>query len=224
MKFNRFAGALGVVAVAGFLAGRADFTTGSNALAQDHHDHDHDHAQHDHGGETSASKMQKMMQKMHEAGTPGKHHKVLDKMVGTWEGTYTWKPAPGIPATEMQGTATREWVMGGRYIKETVHSSFAGSEFTGIGYLGYNNTTGEYQMCWIDSHSTGIYTESGSYDPTTKTLRTWSQHTNPMTGKVMHTQSKIDMSTPDRQTMIGYATGPDGEWFKMFEGTFEKVD
>jgi len=226
MKINRFAVALGVVAVAGFLAGRADFPAGSNALAQDHPGGDHPHSDHPQqdGDQAMSPELMEMFAKMDAAGKPGKHHELLKKMVGTWEGTYSWTPGPGIPPMEMEGTATRELIMGGRYIKETVKSTFHGQEFEGIGYIGYNNLTGTYEMCWIDSQSTGIYTESGAYDPSTKTLRTFAEHTNPMTGKVMHCQGELDMSSPGRQVMVGHCTGPNGEWFKMFEGTFEKVD
>lgn len=220
MKINRFAVTLGVVAVAAFMAGRADLSPGSSAVAQD--EHGHMHSQHE-GGEMS-SQMAEWMERMHEAGEPGKHHEVLDRLTGTWEGTYTWTMAPGVPPMEMEGSATREWVLNGRYLKETVTSDFQGQPFTGVGYIGYNNTTGEYEMVWMDSHSTGIYTENGSFDPTTQTFMTWSRQVNPMTGKVMHTQGKMDLSTPNRQTMVGYGTGPNGEWYKMFEGTFEKVD
>lgn len=225
MKFNRFGVTLGVVAVAAFVAGRADLSFSNDAAAQEHpgdHPRAQDHPGAQNQGEMSGQ-MQEWMQRMHEAGEPGEHHDVLNKLVGEWEGTYTWTMAPGIPPMEMQGTATREWVLNGRYLKETVKSSFQGEEFMGIGFIGYNNTTGEYEFVWMDSHSTGIYTETGSFDPTTETLMTWSRHMNPMTGKMMHTSGRVDLSNNNRQTMTGYGTGPDGQWFTMFEGTMHRV-
>ncbi len=222
MKINRFAVSLGVVAVAAFLAGRADFSFNSNAIAQDHkHDHDNGHA-HDQGAGMS-DQMTEMFAKMEEAGQPGKHHKVLDRLVGTWEGTYTVTMMPGMPPMEMEGRAEREWILGGRYLKETVTSSFQGEEFHGLGFLGYNNTTGEYEMIWMDSHSTGIYKESGSYDPTTQTLMTFSHMANPMTGKMSHSSSRVDLSNSNRQRITGMGTGPNGEWYTMFGGDFRRV-
>jgi hypothetical protein len=32
----------------------------------------------------------------------------------------------------------------------------------------------------------------------------------------------MDMSNPNRHTMVGYMTGPDGKEFKSFEGVMER--
>jgi hypothetical protein len=223
MKSGKYALGLGVVAVAAFLVGRSDLTLNSAAIAQHDHDHDHGHAHAQAGDDAMSGEMMEMMERMHTAGEPGPQHEVLNALIGEWEGSFSWSMAPGVPAMEMPGKVKREWVLDGRYVKETVESSFEGQAFHGMGFVGYDNTTGEYQFVWMDSHSTGIYTETGSYDPTSKTLMTWSRHINPATNRMMHSASRIDLSSKDRQTMKGQATGPDGQWFTMFEGDMKRI-
>jgi len=111
-----------------------------------------------------------MMEKWKEFSTPNENHKVLDTLVGDWDYTIKWWMSPDAKPEESKGTSGIEWIMGGRFIEQTVEGTSMGQPFEGMGIMGYDNEKKQYQSVWIDNMGTGVMTGSGSYDPNTKTL------------------------------------------------------
>lgn len=164
-----------------------------------------------------------MMAAMMEAGTPGQHHKYLDAMLGTWEGTMKWTPAPGAPAMEFPGVATREWVLDGRYLREVVKSGAAGGmSFEAIGYTGYNNLDHRYETVWMDSMSTAIFPGHGTYNPATKVFTFHQEMRDAATGRVVASWGEMNMSDPNRHVMKGWCYAEDGSVFQNAEGVFTR--
>lgn len=115
--------------------------------------------------------MQEMMKKWEEAGTPGAAHKVLNDFVGSWTVTMKWwMEGPDKPPMEYSGASTIQWVLGGRFLEERYAGEMMGKPFEGIGFLGYDNFRGRYQIIWLDNSSTAIFTASGTYDADQKAL------------------------------------------------------
>lgn len=164
-----------------------------------------------------------MMAAMAAAGTPGPWHKHLERMIGDWEGTYRMWMSEDAPAMEMPGHAHREWTLDGRFIKETVTSEGPWGSFLGYGYLGYDNMTQQYTSVWLDNMSTGIWTESGAFDPETGIFRMFGEHRDPATGRMIPMWSEVDCSKPDVQTVVGWAIGESGKPYKHFAGEFTRV-
>ena len=163
------------------------------------------------------------MQAYIEAGTPGEFHKKLDVLVGDWEGEFTIWMDPSDPPMLSKGTVKREWVFGGRYLKETIEATSAMGTFTGMGFFGYNNVDGQYEMVWMDSMSTGIYFETGIYDPDKKVLVTRGSHRDPGSGKLILTKGTLDLSRSDEHVYAGYLIGSDGREFKHFAGVTKRI-
>ncbi len=163
------------------------------------------------------------MQAMMESGTPGENHKVLDALVGDWAGEWKIYWAPDQEPAVSQGTVKREWILGGRYIQEYVEATGAMGTFNGVGYSGFNNIDGQYEFVWMDSMSTAIFFETGTYDPKTKILTSRNSRRDPATGKVINGWGKLDLSKPDRHTFVGYATTAGGQEYKCFEGVLNRV-
>jgi hypothetical protein len=144
-------------------------------------------------------------------------------MVGEWDGSFKiWMEADAAPMMST-GTISRKWVVGGRFLKEVVIATSDMGPFEGLGYLGYNNYDRQYQTVWMDSMSTGIYTETGTFHPDKKVLHTAGDHRDPATGRVVHSWGKMDMTNPDRHVYTGYATDPEGRTYKAFEGVTERT-
>ncbi|MCH8151678.1 MAG: DUF1579 family protein [Planctomycetes bacterium] len=212
MRINR--NVWGLLAVAGlaFAAGRLSIVSGGQPLASAQP------AQDQPDMEMSAE-----MEAKAKAGAPGEHHQYLNRMIGEWEGMFTMWMEPGEEAMmRMPGTVSREWVLNGRYIRETVDSESEWGKFRGLGYMGYNNIDGQYEFIWMDTKSTAIMFETGTYDPESKVLTTRGSHRDPASGQVFNTRGILDLSNPSRHTYVSYATGPDGKEFKNFEGTLER--
>jgi hypothetical protein len=158
-----------------------------------------------------------------EAGAPGEHHRLLDPLVGDWEGVVRIWMEPGGEPMEWPGTASREWTLDGRFVHERVESQSPFGPFRGFGAMGYNNLDGQYEFIWMENMSTGIMWATGHYDPDTKTLHSRGSYRDPATGKLVWSRGEIDMSRPNVNTFVGYAVGPDGREFKNMEGEFRRT-
>ncbi len=211
MTINRSVWGLLAVAGIAFAAGRLSIVLGGQPLASAQP------AQDQPDMEMSAE-----MEAMAKAGAPGEHRRYLNRMIGEWEGTFRMWMEPGAEPMEMAGTVKREWVLDGRYIHETVESESKWGPFRGVGYIGYNNIDGQYEFIWMDTESTAIMFETGTYDPDSKVLTTRGSHRDPASGQVFSSRGTLDLSDPNRHTYVGYSTGPDGKEFKHFEGTMER--
>ncbi|MBT8484987.1 MAG: DUF1579 family protein [Phycisphaerales bacterium] len=200
---------LGLAALVGlgFVAGRMDiFATTAAVAVQD----------------APPAEMDPQMQAWMDAGTPTKHHKYLNVMNGTWDAKFTMWMEPGAPPMVSIGTIKRHWALDGRYLAEEVEAQTDFGTFHGLGYLGYNNVDGQYEFIWMDSMSTAIMSETGSYNPETKVMHTRGSMRDPASGHIIASRGMLDMSDPDRHVYTGYMTGADGKEYKSFEGISER--
>jgi len=119
--------------------------TGANAIAQPEGEMD----------------MEAMMQTMRESSKPGPHHKLLKPMVGKWNCEMSFVMPDGS-SVEAKGKSVNDWVLGGRYLKQTFTAdNFVGAPFEGFGFIGYDKHKGHYVSNWLDDMSTGIMMVTG---------------------------------------------------------------
>ena len=128
MKVNKNIVGVAAIAVLAFAAGRIGFVVGgqSTAIAQDQ-------------GETEMTPEQKAMMK---AATPGKHHQYLDALVGDFTADVKIWMTPDSEPMQFTGTLSREWVLDGHFVMETVKADSPMGLFEAIGFVGYNNIDG----------------------------------------------------------------------------------
>jgi hypothetical protein len=196
-----------------YAAGRAGVFAGDRAIASVQQ-----------MNESEQSRPSLEMQAAAEFGSPSKHHRVLDVLIGTFSGEFIIRTGPDAPPTTTRGTVTREWVLDGRYVREIVRAEGETGPFEGIGYIGYDNFDGQYEMVWMDSASTGIEFDTGNFHPDEKVMHVRESRRDPVTGRLVNAWSKLDLSDPDRHTMVGYATDIDGRTYRAVEGTLERED
>ncbi|MHC4127808.1 MAG: DUF1579 family protein [Planctomycetota bacterium] len=157
-----------------------------------------------------------------QVGDPGKHHRALDPLVGTWEGDFKFRMEPDAPPMASHGTVTREWILGGRFLKEVFTATSDMGEFEGLSFIGYDNFDGQYRSFWMENASTAFYMETGTLHPDRNVLHMAGDHRNPVTGRLAHTWGKLDLSSPDRHVYTAYSTGPEGRTFTAMEGVLER--
>ena len=105
---------------------------------------------------------QAMMEAWTKAGALGEPHQAFAKQAGTWDLTVRMFMDPNIPPMESKSTATRELMLGGRFMVEHVKGDMGPmGPFEGHGILGYNNLTRQYDHIWMDSMSTGMMVSHG---------------------------------------------------------------
>jgi hypothetical protein len=157
-----------------------------------------------------------------DVGSPGPHHEMLDQLVGAWDGVFQVTLEPGAPPAVYSGAVNREWILGGRFVREVVKATSDEGPFEGLGYMGYDNFDRQYQSFWMDTTSTGLHVETGNYHPDRKVLHMASDGRDPVTGRVVHSWGKLDMSNPDRHVYTGYSTDPEGRTYTAVEGVLER--
>ena len=157
------------------------------------------------------------MEAMMKAGMPGEAHKKLEPLIGDW--TYKvkiWFDPSGAPM-DGTGTCKRQWILGGRYVREEYKGDETPEPFQGIGVVGYDNLRKKYTSAWIDSMSTGIVTGTATFDATGKTMTTLMENLDPVTGKPAKGRDVVDLSDKNKQTITAFKTAPDGKESKVME-------
>ena len=103
-------------------------------------------------------------------GTPGPEHKLLQPLIGSWKVEVKMYMEPDAKATLTKGQSKREWVLGKRYMAEHYKGNFFGMDFEGMGITGYDRYKKRFVGGWIDSMSTGMISQTGQYNPKTKSF------------------------------------------------------
>jgi hypothetical protein len=176
---------------------------------------------------TPGGAMEEMMKKMMEYGTPGEAHKRMEPLVGKWEFEMRWWMSPGAEPQTSKGTCETKWIMGGRYLQQSVTGPGAAPEappFHGQGMLGYDNMKKQYFYTWIDDMSTGMMVGIGSVDATGKVITCAGECPDPMTGQLAKKwRGVVKIESNDKNTYEMYSTGPDGKESKDMEMVYTRV-
>ena len=154
---------------------------------------------------------------------PGPGHQVLDAIVGTWEGAgKIWDSIDSEPIP-IQATVERHWVLGGRYLREAVQVRTPGEElYEALGFIGYNNGAGQYELLTIDNASTSMLLEHGKFNPDTQQLVIRGTSRDPATGYVLYRRIVMDLSQEGKISVVGHLTDEEGREYKFLEGSVSR--
>lgn len=87
---------------------------------------------------------------------PGEQHRWLEPLTGKWDVQMRVWPAAGAqPVTSTELAATREWILGGRYLREELTGRFADQPSTRVGLLSYNNLEQRFEFLTADTFEPG---------------------------------------------------------------------
>jgi len=118
------------------------------------------------------------------AGTPGKGHELLRRLVGTWDIVgRTWMEGPAGPVSESWGVIETRWLIPGLWIQDEVKTEMMGRPFHGFGITGYDNVKRKYVGVWLDGMSTALLAMEGNLDSTGKTLLLFGTASDPVSGE-----------------------------------------
>jgi hypothetical protein len=170
-------------------------------------------------GEQDFQKMMEMMKKM---GEPGPYHDHLNVFEGNWKATVKHWRGPGEPEVS-EATIKYEWILGGRFLRETVKGAFEGEPFEGFGLIGYDNAKKQYCTVWCDNMSTGIYTSHGTCDDSGKVFTYYSTHTNPVTGEDEKGRSVAKVINDNTFVSTMYGIDEDGNQQNRLEITCNRM-
>jgi hypothetical protein len=93
----------------------------------------------------------------------------------------------------------------------------ANTPCVGVGNWGYDPVEKKYVGTWVDSMTPHITIISGRYDPKTKTMTHTSEGRDPTSGQKFKRISTLRYMDDGTRLVEAYATGPDGQTWKMME-------
>ena len=155
---------------------------------------------------------------------PGPEHAKLKALEGSWNCTYKMMWDPSGPK-EDKGTLERKWIMGGRFLMETVKSPpmMPGMpEFEGMALIGYDNTQKKFVMKWIDNMGTGFMDLVGTFDAAGKVMTCDAEMWDPMTGKPSKQKHVLTIKDDKSHSIQMFGPGPDGKEMLHFDMTCTK--
>ncbi|MEE8170154.1 MAG: DUF1579 domain-containing protein [Phycisphaerae bacterium] len=148
--------------------------------------------------------MEAVMKEWMALSQPGKMHKFLQGMAGTWDAkAKMWMGGPGTPATESTGRQITKSVLGGRFILDTYVGEFKmpGPDgemqtmpFEGIGITGYDNFRNMFVATWADNMGTPLHVMKGNLDQSGKVLTMYGEMDEPslkITGRLVKYVTRI---------------------------------
>jgi len=165
-------------------------------------------------------KVDPAMEEMMKLAAPGEMHKKLEPFVGKWKTVVKTFMGPGEPEVS-EGTSTSEWILGGRYVRETFNGTFAGMPFEGRGLTGYDNIGKEFVGVWVDTMGTGVLTSTGKMDPNGKVFNWQLTIPNPMPGTPNTMRAVVEIVNDKTHTFTTYVM-LDGKEVKQMEITYTR--
>lgn len=154
--------------------------------------------------------MAAMMQAWQAAATPGAPQQELAEMAGTWKMHVKMWMEPGAEPEVSEATATRQMILGGRYLEEKVSGTTMGQPFEGRGLTGFDNVKGKYWSTWVDNMGTGVMTSVGEKEPSGR-LVFHGTYNDPMSKQ------------PVKNKTVMWKEGPNKEVMEMWEHRGEKM-
>jgi hypothetical protein len=149
---------------------------------------------------------------------PGAEHRKLEPMAGSWTWAGKFWMKPDEKPMESKGTAERAWVLGGRFLRDSIESKGGPfGDFHGIGYTGYDKLRGKYTGTWMDSMCTQISPSLGTVDKTGKVFTFDRENIDPMSKELVKGKDVIRILSDDEHVMEMYKMLPDNKEFKVME-------
>jgi len=100
---------------------------------------------------------------------PDSEHQLLASLSGQWVVTQSLWSTPGKPPKIDRGTADLAMILNGRHLRQALRID-DGTNFEGLGYVGYDGTTGKFFSTWMDVNFPGIVIARGSFDAGSKSI------------------------------------------------------
>jgi hypothetical protein len=175
------------------------------------------------GGAPKMPSEEEMMKAWMAVATPGEAHKKLEPIVGTFDVKTTSWMAPGKPPEESTGTSENKWILGNRYVEQTVSGTMMGQTFSGVGFTGYDNYKKKYVGTWMDTMGTMIMMSTGTMDASGKKLTSWSVMDDVVAKKPAKIKSLLTILDNDHHKFEMWGPGPDGKTLKVLEINYTRT-
>src|SRR5262249_15813738 len=142
--------------------------------------------------------------------------KKLQPFVGDWTFTLKLWSDPSQPPAELTGTIERQWIMGGRFVQETVKGEYDGKTFEGMGLLGYDNGQKKFTRALVSGLKGKISNGLATCDASGKKFECATEECCPLTGETVQGRDEVIIESNDRIVTNIFKT-VDGKEMKAME-------
>lgn len=97
--------------------------------------------------------------------------RALKSLDGKWKTTIrSWSDKAGGSPVESTGKVEFKTVLGGKFVHESASGKMATTDFSGIGYWGYNENRKKFTRVWMDSLTSMTIQSEGTIDNASQTI------------------------------------------------------
>lgn len=152
------------------------------------------------------------------------HHALLAEDVGTWDADCKlYFLGPGSEPMRFAGVETIE-MMGDLWMLQHFEGELGGLPFEGRAMVGWDAEKKKYVGVWADTMTSHMAEMEGTYDPATRTMTTWVDGRDPLTGQATrekHVERHVD---DDTRLFEMHAPSPmaEGQLVKVMEVTYRR--
>jgi hypothetical protein len=94
-------------------------------------------------------------------------HRELARLAGAWTVRQSFWTTPGAAPKIDEGTADFAMVLNQRHLRQSLRIA-DGTNFEGLGYIGYDNVSGQFFSTWMDVNFPGLIVARGGFDEAAK--------------------------------------------------------
>ncbi len=87
---------------------------------------------------------------------PSEAHEKLEALEGEWTIRIQYRRKTDTNPERAVGKAQFRWILGKRFLEQTLQGSGRASSYTGQGIIGYDNVAETYVCTWVDTMNSGI--------------------------------------------------------------------
>jgi len=165
-------------------------------------------------------------QEMMALAKPGPEHKMLEKLVGTWEQTVKFWMKPGAEPSGMKGKSVNRMILGGRFLQSDVTGGEGEMKMEGLNLMGYDRRHKHFTTVGFDTWGTYYVTAAGPYDEKSKSIVMYGEDEEPTAGitqKYDIIVRFVDDDTYVTEIVFKDERTPNRSEFKMVEVTNKRV-
>lgn len=157
----------------------------------------------------------KMMDAWMKLATPGDAHKRIMALAGSYSVAGKMKHDATSPFMDTTASCEKKASLGYRYVFE--HCSGPGEggmpPFEGMGMLGYNNYTKQYEMFWFDNMSTMGWVLKGTADSAGKVITLNGSYEDPVSKKMKKARWVLTIQDANKHKLEIFDTDSSGKEF-----------
>ena len=131
-----------------------------------------------------------------KASAPGPYQKLMEPFVGRWKAVGRVWGAPAADPVIVEGTASNNFIFGGRYLKMEFMGEIVGQSLTGMVFMGFDNIRKEFTSVRFDTLSSGFLALAGTISADGKTFVLRGTYKDPVTGKIREQREESAFDGP----------------------------